>query len=505
MKVLYADDNVEIRDYVSMILEAGLDCEMLEASSGNEALAILEMEEGQIDFLISEVKMKGGNGNVIIEYLDDNKIFIPIVWLSDPKNRDAMIVHETLGRGDYNDFVPKPFKDDQFFPVIDRILKNRANMPSNTGSVSGKVDGAEFSNEEKPSSVDADWSLKKEKGEEGVADWSLKKEHQGGEGVADWSLKKEHQGSEGEADWSLKNDSDSSEGEADWSLKNDSDSSEGEADWSLKNDSDSSEGEADWSLKAEGGEGQEGSFKTEKDYQDDWEVIRKENQEKSKKSGKKSSEDDNEECDEEYDMERFKRIKIKRFYNFTEVCCDVYIRLSKVKYVKVINLKETYDFSLLEKYEERLVKYLYIPKEDYMRFSEMFGHKVLDLLEKAQNMSVDAAMLAELGAFDHTLKFAKEFGVTENTANKVRKSVESNLKTLKKVPGIEEIMARILRGGDFISEHSLFLSYVAGQICMATSWGNHNTLEKLSMAAMFHDVAFEDEYLCEVHDLKPQK
>ncbi|MCR9206329.1 MAG: response regulator, partial [Halobacteriovoraceae bacterium] len=121
MKVLYADSDTEVRDYVSMLLEAGLDCEILEASSGNEALSILEFEE-DIDFVISEVHMKGGDGNIIVNYLDNNAMIVPIVWLSEKKNQKESYVKEVVGRSALNAFVPKPFRDDQFFPVIDKIL-----------------------------------------------------------------------------------------------------------------------------------------------------------------------------------------------------------------------------------------------------------------------------------------------------------------------------------------------------------------------------------------------
>lgn len=140
--------------------------------------------------------------------------------------------------------------------------------------------------------------------------------------------------------------------------------------------------------------------------------------------------------------------------------------------------------------------------KDYERFEEMFGHLIFDKLDLIQkkDVSVTVRNVAELAAFEHTLDFAKEFGVTTLTANKVKKAVQSNLKTLKKLPNIEEIIKNIMRGGSFLSEHSLLLSYVAGQICMATTWSSPATLEKLSMAAMLHDCFFSNEELCKLHD-----
>ena len=82
---------------------------------------------------------------------------------------------------------------------------------------------------------------------------------------------------------------------------------------------------------------------------------------------------------------------------------------------------------------------------------------------------------------------------------------KANLKSLEKMPMLDGLLARIMRGGDYLSEHSLLLSCIAGQICMATSWGNAQALEKLSMAAMFHDIALEKNQWARLHTIEQMK
>ncbi len=485
--MLYADSDPEVRDYVSMLLEAGLDCEILEASSGNEALAVLEFEP-DVDFVISEVLMNGGGGHLIIDYLDSQKLNVPFVWLSETVNQDTMIVQEVLQRSPLNAFVPKPFRDDQFFPVIDKILTIQKEIDSNkpvvqntdsSGKASNKFDlewdGLEPQEKAKPYD-DMDWSSEMKPENVSDADWSLKmKKKNSGEADGDWGDIGANQ-KEGEADWSLKKEFNNGDEE--------------KADYSLKKNFNPKEGDTlDYSKPGD----------------DEWEMIRKKNHEKKKNEKKADSDGDAPKDDLEYDMERFKRVKIKRFYNLKTVCCDVYIQLSSVKYIKLLNSNDAYEKISIEKYEDRGKKYLFIESENYPRFQEQFGHLVIGNLEKAQKLPPDIKALAELSAFDHTLDFAKEFGINANTANKVRKSVESNLKTLKKLPSLELLLKRIMRGGDYISEHSLMLSYFAGQICLATSWGNSQTLEKLSMAALLHDVGLPKNGLARIHSIKEAK
>ncbi|MCP4912051.1 MAG: response regulator [Oligoflexia bacterium] len=512
MKVLYVDDDIEMRDYVSMILESGLDCEIFEASSGNEALAVLEMFGEEVDFVLSEVEMKMGNGDVIIDYLDQNKMDVPVVWLADSKFRDSMTVKESLSRNSVNSFIPKPFKDDQFFPVIDKIINYQGQAEVKSLASQSDEDKVDFD--------DSDWegldvfdSLSNVANEYGVEasgnQFDIKERK---EEVADWSLGNKKKNAEAvEADWNLNKDQ--NETQADWSLKNNSNAKPDEqADWGFE--SNSSEQEADWSIKAKGGEGEEYSVEKNK-KESEWEVLKKKEEALTEiRKIKLENSDDPEDKkkleelnkkpidQQDYDREKYRRFKLKRLLNFSEVCCDVFIRMNTSKYLTIINRNDNYDGTLVERYTDKGIKYLFVLKQDYERFEEMFGHLIFDKLDLIQKKDVSMTVrnVAELAAFEHTLDFAKEFGVTTLTANKVKKAVQSNLKTLKKLPNIEEIIKNIMRGGSFVSEHSLLLSYVAGQICMATSWSSPATLEKLSMAAMLHDCFFTDEELCKLHD-----
>ena len=540
MKVLYADDDIQVRDYVSMLLEAGLDCEILEASSGNEALAILEFDQ-EIDFVITEVKMKGGNGNVIVDYLDSHSLDIPIVWLSDKSNREAMSVQEVLSRSDLNTFLDKPFRDDQFFPVIERILDLKSRrLNSNNEEEEVIFDDEDFDFDEGESEVEIlkvndkksnpqeqrdmakslgeeDWSYgarKQDKGSEETLDYSLKPEFKRKEAEeAGYSLKKEFNPKEEEdAGYSLKNEFEHSEEDADYSLKNEFEHSEEDAGYSLKNEFEHSEEDAGYSLKKEFEHSEEDAgYSLKKEFEHREEdadySLKKESEPENKTQDNTNSTSTSEDksSDTDYDRSRFKRIKIKRLLNFNVICCDVFIKINSNKYLKIINIGEEYNQDNLERYIKKGTKFLYIEKPQYQKFCEQFSDLVSQNLEKAQAYSPEIKSIAELAAFENTLEMAKEFGVTQATANKVKQSIKSNIESLSSMPKFEDLLKRIMRGGDYISEHSLLLSYVAGQICLATSWGSSQTLEKLSMAALFHDIGLTNNEWARFHTIEDAK
>ena len=248
MKVLIIDDDSQMRDYVSMYLETGFDYEILEASSGNKALIVLDLED-DFDLIICEVFIKGGDGQAILNYVNERALSCSFICLSKPENETVTWVKSSTALG----FIPKPFKDPDFFPLIEKAEELSKNKPATTAPAPAPAPSASSSPVEKgkpPLNADgetADWSLAKEErpiGEEGeTADWSLAKDkpdlNSEGE-TADWSLAKDKPDlkAEGEtADWSLAKDKPdlNAEGEtADWSLAKDKPdlNAEGEtADW----------------------------------------------------------------------------------------------------------------------------------------------------------------------------------------------------------------------------------------------------------------------------------
>lgn len=438
MKVLYADHEPKIRNYVSMLLESGLDFEVLECSSGNEALAVCEMEEG-IDFVITEVQMPNGNGDKILEYFDSKKITIPFIWLSEPNNENAMFVQESLNRSGANAFVPKPFKDTDFFPYVEKIIQFLEDGES-----------VEFEEDEFDEGTTTS-----------ASDWTSEKQPE----AADWSLKKDHKTKAAET-----------------------------ADWSLKKDQDDG-----WENLRKKPSGSSAESKG-KDSNESKEIILSS---KTKEILKKKLE--MKATDDEYDFSKYRKVKLKRFFQFNTVPCEVYVKLSKTKYIKIIPTNELYDHELLERYEGKKIKYLFVPIEQHPYLIDLVGQEIFNQAEKiftSKNSTVEMKSIAELGVFNHVNESVKLLGISETNAKKITRAVEYNLKTLAQNPSIYDLISKMMKGNHFVSEHSLLLSYVCGQICLSTSWSSNQTLEKLSMAAMMHDIGFESTELAEAHDLK---
>ncbi|GAB4408831.1 MAG: hypothetical protein OHK0056_10310 [Bacteriovoracaceae bacterium] len=438
MKVLYVDHDAKIRNYISMLLESGLDLEVLECSSGNEAMSVCEMEGG-IDFIISEVKMPNGNGDKLLEYFDSKKMNVPIIWLSDRENEKAMFVQESLARNSVNAFVPKPFKDTEFFPHIEKILKYL---------------------EEDVAFEEDEWAdLEDTDTQSNSSNWNSPRE----DDVASWSLKKEyHRGATEDADWNLKKKTDDG-----WS--------------GLKENISDSE-----------------LYSSEKKKTTIDTIDTQTQKQKPKKTKRKIRKNE-----EPYDFGKYRKIRIKRFYPFNTVPCDVYIRLSESKYILIVRGNELYDSETLDRYSNKKMKYFYVPTEQHALFIDQVGQEIFTQAEKVLNTKgapVALKSAAELGVFNHVNETVRSLGINENNAKKITKAVDYNLRTLSQHPNVFDLISKVMKGHSYLSEHSLLLSYICGEICLHTSWSSNQTLEKLSMASLLHDIAFDENDTAKIHD-----
>lgn len=112
-KLLIVDDEIDIRETLKDYYEQD-NYHVLIASSGNEALKILENED--IDFVLSDIRMPDGDGIYLLSEIKKNRINSPTVLLmsgfSELKREDA------ISKGAI-DLLSKPLD----FSIVDGYMK----------------------------------------------------------------------------------------------------------------------------------------------------------------------------------------------------------------------------------------------------------------------------------------------------------------------------------------------------------------------------------------------
>jgi two-component system cell cycle response regulator len=117
-KILSVDDSRTIRLIVGKAFKA-YDCQMCEATNGEEGLAVAAREKP--DLIILDVTMPVMDGVTMLTKLkeDPNLKAIPVIMLTAESGRDNVLQIARLGVRDY---LVKPFKENELIEKAGRVV-----------------------------------------------------------------------------------------------------------------------------------------------------------------------------------------------------------------------------------------------------------------------------------------------------------------------------------------------------------------------------------------------
>lgn len=191
----------------------------------------------------------------------------------------------------------------------------------------------------------------------------------------------------------------------------------------------------------------------------------------------------------DYKENDFDRVRIVYFLRFNQSLCDVYLRLSENKYVKIINEDDPYTRSFIEKFTDKKVKFLYLKKDSY----ELFCVNVLKtpflIFNKGEDQDMEEVCLSSVEVI-HSL--VDSVGISPMVIALVDEVADNIGDDLERTDGLNEMLAKMRNKRDYLYDHSYMVAYVACAICLEMEWDSDATRKKLTMAAMLHDVGIDD-------------
>ncbi|MGA4579836.1 response regulator [Limisphaera sp. VF-2] len=118
VRILSVDDSKTIRILVRKALR-GYDCEVLEATNGEEGLAIAAREKP--DVILLDVTMPVMDGVTMLTKLKETPELraIPVVMITAESSWDSFQHFTRLGARDY---LVKPFREDELLQAVSRIV-----------------------------------------------------------------------------------------------------------------------------------------------------------------------------------------------------------------------------------------------------------------------------------------------------------------------------------------------------------------------------------------------
>ena len=167
--------------------------------------------------------------------------------------------------------------------------------------------------------------------------------------------------------------------------------------------------------------------------------------------------------------------------------CDLYLKISTDKFLKLINERENISQEQVERYLSRGVEFIYVLKEDFDLSADLLlGIQLPDILN--YKTTIDYAS----NSFELMNDFLNDLGVSSEiveTANKISENIIENLPDGE----LADIFTKFKNSPDrFIHDHSFLTSTISVSLAKKLGWDNRENLKKLVMASMFHDIGFKN-------------
>lgn len=185
----------------------------------------------------------------------------------------------------------------------------------------------------------------------------------------------------------------------------------------------------------------------------------------------------------------FQKVRLIHFLRFNKSLCDIYIKLSPSKYVKVLNKNHYYNREDITKYKIKGVKHFYLKNQDYEKFHHCFS--TIPFLIKC--FETDHASEELLSITHEVLQdLVLSIGVTENVVKFTNNTINEIVQIMKRDDKIYNMITKVRSKEDYLYDHSYLVAIISCYIMSNVEINSVNKASSVCMASLFHDIVLEN-------------
>lgn len=194
----------------------------------------------------------------------------------------------------------------------------------------------------------------------------------------------------------------------------------------------------------------------------------------------------------ELDPENFVPMKLRNFYLYDSVPFDVYVELTKTKFIKAISADKKYTQSAIQDFQKRNIRYLYLEKNEHLNFLENSITKILTSLsikaldpKKRVQTSIAAVLIIH--------QYLRDVGISDSIRTLIEKVIEQFPIILKSYASVEDLLLTFPLEHKDVAEQAILKGLLCEFITMKLGWKSDMTRSKFGLAALIHDAFLERE------------
>jgi len=177
---------------------------------------------------------------------------------------------------------------------------------------------------------------------------------------------------------------------------------------------------------------------------------------------------------------------------------SLYIQRSPDKFTKLTNPGEIFSDKSISSYRKKGVEKIYFKEDDFHQNVDRKAEKIRLDFEKNPNFS---EVKTQLSSLCEVQSLAKNFGISEESIKYVDTMIHSIQKSLEKTPLLHDIIDKIKKSENLISQKALLTAYTLGCVSKKLGHDSNGLPQKVITAALFCDSQLEDDHLCRITNL----
>lgn len=190
-------------------------------------------------------------------------------------------------------------------------------------------------------------------------------------------------------------------------------------------------------------------------------------------------------------------IKIRNFYRFKQIPYDVYLELSAIKFVRIINRNEEFSTALIQKFIKKKVKFFYLEKEEHLKFLERLIQSLMRIF-KTPHLSAENVFLAQSSACSVIHEHVRTIGITNKVIILSKQVIEATIRIYSEINDLKELLKFFPFEGKDMAEQSVLTGYVSSALLNKMGWNSDMSHRKLGLAALLHDGLLSNDDLLKI-------
>jgi HD-GYP domain-containing protein (c-di-GMP phosphodiesterase class II) len=205
---------------------------------------------------------------------------------------------------------------------------------------------------------------------------------------------------------------------------------------------------------------------------------------------------------EEIDREDLLPMKLRNFYLFDQIGYNVFVELTGTKFIKVISANKKYIHNDINAYAKRGVKFLYLRKDEYLKFLEESIDKLLEIFSLHKKMKDSKIVINQIRAVLVIHQHIRTVGVSDKIIELCDMVIEVSKNIIIEHKKFRSILKLFPASTADLAEQSIMTLYLCESILSALGWSSETSRKKLGLAAILYDSMLSNDDLVKVKSLE---